>query len=122
MSEIASFAIGGTKGFHPYTAWGLAAYLSDAGAARVEVVALGKEQHHASTAAARLNLTNDVGDLRNARACTFYASGRRGVLVNVEFYFKVAISALRRAPAVLYMRDLGPEDLRRRPYARPLLI
>ena len=120
--EIASFATGGTEGFHLHAARGVVGYLSDAGAPRVEVVALSKEQQRASTVAAQLHLANDVGDLANARACTFYAIGRRGALVNFALYSKAAISALRRAPAVLYMRNLCQKDIRRRPYARPLLI
>ena len=84
---IATFAIGGTKGFQLYTDRNLAAFLSGAGAGRVEIVDLGKELQHASSVAAHLQLMNDVGDLRGARACTFYTSGRSPILVNVEFYF-----------------------------------
>ena len=78
--------LAGAKGFRPYTARNLAAYLSGAGEARAELVALGKEQRKASSVEAHLHLMNDVGDLRNACACSFYTSGRSPILVNGGFY------------------------------------
>ena len=81
---IATFVIGGTKGFQPYTARSLAAFLSDAGAEHVAIAALGKEQQHASSVAAHLQLMNDVGDLRNACACTFYGRASSSSLVSVD--------------------------------------
>ena len=88
------FSIGWDKGFRPYTAQNLAAYLSGAGAERAELLDLGNDQPHASSLAVHLQLTNDVGDLRNARACTCYTGERSPIMVNVEFHFEDGYSCI----------------------------
>ena len=83
--KIATFVIGGAKGFLPYTDSNIASYIRDAGANRVETVAVGKDKHHAATIAVHRKLMNDVGDMRNACACAFYATGSTSPSVIVAF-------------------------------------
>ena len=67
------FVIGGTRGFIPYTPSAICGFLGHAGALHSQMVAIGRTQKHASQIVDYLRSMNDVYDLRNACALTFYS-------------------------------------------------
>ena len=70
-----AFVIGGTRGFPPYAQNAICGFLRFAGAQRLHVASIGRAQKHAPQIADYLRAMNDVYDLRNACALTFYSTG-----------------------------------------------
>ena len=66
------FVIGGTRGFTPYTPNAIFGFLRCAGALHMRMVSIRSTQKHASQIVDYLRAMNDVYDLRNACAMTFY--------------------------------------------------
>ena len=72
--ESATFVVGGTRGYTPYSADMIAMFIRDGGSDDVHKVAFGSRQQHASQIVSHLRTMGDDSDLRNACAMTFYTT------------------------------------------------
>ena len=70
--RCATFVLGGTRGYSPYTADAVATFIREGGSTDVYKVAFGSRQQHASQIVSHLRAMDDDSDLRNACALTFY--------------------------------------------------
>ena len=67
------FVIGGTRGFTPYAPDAIFGFLRCAGDLHMHMVSIGSTQTHASKIVDYLRAMDDVYDVRNACAMTFYS-------------------------------------------------
>ena len=70
----ATFVLGGTRGYVPYSTDMIATFIRESGSPDLHKVSFGSRQQHASQIVSHLRVMDDEEDLRNARAMTFYTT------------------------------------------------